>query len=191
MAFLSQIALQKIGFRHLGQNVKVSDKASIYRADLISIGDNSRIDDFCVLSGDVQIGNYVHLAIRSSALGTEKASVIMEDFTTLAYNVSVFTLSDDYSGEMMTNCTISNELRNCDGKEVVIKKHSIIGAHSVIFPGVVIETGTAIGAMSLVKKSTQPWTIYFGIPARPMKARKKDLIKLEEQFVNQNTLLAI
>ena len=56
MAYLSREHLENIGFKSLGKNVKVSDKASIYNPELIDIGDNSRIDDFCVLSGKVVIG---------------------------------------------------------------------------------------------------------------------------------------
>ena len=46
MAFLSQAHLHAMGFRSLGQNVRISDKASIYDPEIISIGDHSRIDDF-------------------------------------------------------------------------------------------------------------------------------------------------
>jgi galactoside O-acetyltransferase len=34
--------------------------------------------------------------------------------------------------------------------------------------------GSVIGANSLVTKSTEPWTIYVGSPAKPVKARPKE-----------------
>jgi hypothetical protein len=46
MAYLTDEQLKDMGFKSLGNNVKVSDKASIYNANQIEIGDNSRIDDF-------------------------------------------------------------------------------------------------------------------------------------------------
>jgi len=50
MGFLDARALEAMGFKSLGEDVKVSDKCSIYNAAQIEIGDHSRVDDFCVLS---------------------------------------------------------------------------------------------------------------------------------------------
>lgn len=62
MAYLSRNILEQMGFKSLGMHVRISDKASIYSADQIEIGDNSRIDDFCVLTGKIIIGKFVHVA---------------------------------------------------------------------------------------------------------------------------------
>lgn len=50
-------------------------------------------------------------------------------------------------------------------------------------PGVVLNEGTSIGAMSLVLKSTQAWSIYVGNPAKKLKDRKKDLLELEKKYL--------
>ena len=55
-SFYSQEELMKIGFLSVGKNVLISKKASIYNPSVISIGNNVRIDDFCILSGKVTIG---------------------------------------------------------------------------------------------------------------------------------------
>jgi len=184
---MSEDELRKVGFRKLGKNIRISTKASIYNPELIEIGDNSRIDDFCIISGKVVIGRNVHIAPFCLIAGGEEG-VILEDFTTLAYNVIVFTRSDDYSGQTLTNSTIPWKYRYLTVKKsVIIKKYSIIGTKSVIFPGVVIEEGTAVGAMSLVNKSTEPWGIYVGIPAKRIKDRKRDLlIQVEEYLKEEN-----
>ena len=49
--FFSIDELKKIGFRSVGNNANVSRKASIYGAGYIDIGDNVRIDDFCIGTG--------------------------------------------------------------------------------------------------------------------------------------------
>ena len=49
--FYSKEELENIGFAEIGHNVLVSKKASIYKPELIEIGNNVRIDDFCILSG--------------------------------------------------------------------------------------------------------------------------------------------
>jgi acetyltransferase-like isoleucine patch superfamily enzyme len=182
MAYYTEEQLKDLGFKSIGKNVKISDKASIYNHEQIEIGDNSRIDDFCVISGKIKIGRNVHITPTCLVAGGIKG-IIFEDFTTLAYGVKVFTQSDDYSGETMMNSTIPKEYKNEYMKEIIIKKQSIVGAGSIIMPGVVLEEGTTVGAMSLVLKSTQSWGIYVGIPAKRLKNRKKDLLELEKQYL--------
>ena len=68
MAFYTQSELSELGFKFLGRNVKISNKAAIYGHENISIGDNSRVDDFCVISGRVTIGRNVHMAVYLSLI---------------------------------------------------------------------------------------------------------------------------
>lgn len=181
MAFLSDIQIGKMGFRKLGKNVIISEKASIYNPELIEIGDNSRIDDFCVLSGSITIGRHVHLAVFNNIAGGEPG-IKFEDFSGLAYGCHLFSQSDDYSGKSMTNPTVSDNFKNETKKPICIGKHCIVGAGSVIVPGVILGEGTAVGSLSLVTKSTEPWSIYFGIPARRIKARSRELLRYEQEF---------
>jgi UDP-3-O-[3-hydroxymyristoyl] glucosamine N-acyltransferase len=58
MAYLCAEKIQGMGFKLLGENVLISDKASIYNASEIEIGSDSRIDDFCLLSGRIVMGAY-------------------------------------------------------------------------------------------------------------------------------------
>jgi acetyltransferase-like isoleucine patch superfamily enzyme len=182
MAFLSRDTLSAMGFKKLGKDLRISDKASIYNPECIEIGDNSRIDDFCVISGHVVIGRNVHVAVFCNVAGGDKG-VYLEDFSGLAYGCHVFAQSDDYSGITLTNPTIPDEYKSEIKSAVYIKRHSIVGACSLIFPGVVLEEGTAVGAMSMVTKTTEPWSVYFGIPAKKVKNRKRDLLALETMYI--------
>ena len=182
MAYLTQQQLEKMSFKFLGESVKISDKASIYNPENIEIGDNSRIDDFCLLSGKLIIGKNVHIAPMCLVAGGEKG-IIFSDFSGLAYKVQVFAQSDDYSGLTLTNPTIPATYKKEYKKEVFIGKHVIIGAGSMVFPGVNIAEGCSVGAMTLVNKSTKEWGIYVGNPAKRIKDRKKDLLKLENEYI--------
>lgn len=184
MAYLTKEQLQLLGFKSLGKNVQISDKASIYNCNQISIGDNSRVDDYCVLSGNITIGNHVHIAPFCLLAGGEKG-IIMEDFSGLAYRVTVFTQSDDYSGETLTNPTIPKQYKNELKKAIYIGRHVIIGTNSVVMPGVTLAEGCSVGAMSLLRKSTEPWGVYLGNPAKRIKERKQDLLKLEQEFLGK------
>lgn len=182
MPYLSINQLQNIGFKSVGKNVKISDKASIYNPELIEIGDNSRIDDFCVVSGRVVFGNYCHITPMCLVAGGIPG-VFFSDFSTLAYGVKVFAQSDDYSGLTLTNSLIPRKYKEEIFKPIGIGKHVIVGAGSVIFPGVEVAEGCSIGAMTLLNKSTEPWGIYVGNPAHRLKDRKKDLLELEKKFL--------
>ena len=187
MSYFSEEELKKMGFKYLGKNVKISTKASIYYPETIEIGDNSRIDDFCVISGKVKIGRNVHIAPFCLVAGGEEG-IIFEDFSGLAYGVKVFTRSDDYSGLTLTNPTIPDKYKRVTKKPIKIGKHSIVGANSIILPGVTLAKGTSIGAMSVVSKSTKAWSIYLGMPARKIKDRKCDLLELERKYMEEENL---
>ncbi len=184
MAFLTEEALSSLGFIRLGVNVKISDKAAIYNPELMEVGDCSRIDDFCVISGKVIIGRNVHIAVFCN-IGGGELGVTLEDFSGLAYGCHIFTQSDDYSGRTLTNPTVPDKYKRETKSPVLVKRHSIIGTCSVILPGVTLEEGTSIGAMSLVTKSTDPWSVYFGIPAKRLKSRKRELLALEQAYLQE------
>jgi len=184
MAYLTADQLKEAGFKKVGKDVKISDKASIYNADLIEIGDYSRIDDFCVISGRVVIGRYNHITPMCLVAGGVPG-VYFEDFCTLAYGVKVFSQSDDYSGETLTNSLLPKKYKNEKFSAVYIRRHVIVGANAVIFPGVDLAEGCAVGAMALVTKSTSPWGVYTGLPAKRSKERKKDLLILEKEFLSE------
>ncbi|MBT2947723.1 acyltransferase [Vibrio anguillarum] len=185
MAFLTEDQLMALGFKSLGNNVKISDKAAIYNAEQIVIGDNSRVDDFCVLSGNIILGKNVHIAVFCNIAGGEKG-VELKDFSGLAYGCHVFSQSDDYSGKTMTNPTVPAKFKHETKKKVTIHKHSIVGACSIILPGIELAEGTAIGAQSMVTKNTQEWSIYFGSPAKKIKNRRRDLLTLEQECLGSN-----
>lgn len=187
MSYYDEHALKMLGFKKLGKNVKISDKASIYNCEQIEIGDNSRIDDFCVISGKVSIGINCHITPQCLLAGGING-LILEDFTTCAYGVKIFTQSDDYSGYTMTNSTIPKQFKNEFISYVVVKKYSIIGANSVIMPGVVLAEGTSVGANSLVLKSTEPWSIYVGSPAKKIKDKSRNLLNIKKEYDKFNNM---
>jgi len=182
-SFLSKTELRKVGFRNIGENVKISRNSQVYRPKLISIGNNVRIDDFCILSGNISIGSYVHISAYTALFG--KAGITIEDFVSVSSRVNVYSVNDDYSGKFLTNPTVPGELTNIKAEPVLMKKHVIIGAGSILLPGVIIGEGTAVGALSLVNQSLDPWKIYAGIPCRPIKNRKQDLLALEKDVIQK------
>lgn len=182
MAFLSPEQLVELGFARLGHNVLVSDKTSIYGAHRMSIGDNVRIDDFCVLSGAIVMGRNVALSVFCNVSGGSEG-VIFDDFSGLSPGCHVFTESDDYSGAALTNPTVPRHLRRETRRPVRLGRHCIVGTNSLIFPGVDLADGCSVGALSMVTRSTEPWGIYAGIPARRLRNRDRKLLELEARYL--------
>lgn len=184
MAFLSREALLTMGFKSLGEEVLISDKASIYNPGQIELGSHIRIDDFCILSagaGGIFIGNYVHIACHASLIGAGRME--LHDFCGIANRVSILSASDDFSGNYLMGPTVPDELRCVTAAPVVLEKQVIIGSASVVFPGVRIAAGTAIGAMSLVRESIAAPGIYAGAPLRRIKERSNRIFELEAELL--------
>lgn len=186
MSFYSREELQALGFARIGTDVRISKKASIYNPGRISIGSHVRIDDFCVLSagdGGIEIGDYVHVAVFCLLIGAGKITV--REFSNFSSRVSIYSSNDDYSGQHLTNPMVPGQFTGVTRKDVIIDRHAIIGSGSVVLPGVHLEEGTAVGALSLVKQTCKTFGIYAGVPARRIGERKRDLLDLERLFRQQ------
>ena len=183
MGILSREIVEQMGFASIGENVQVSDRASFYNVSKISLGNNVRIDDFSVLSaglGGISIGNHIHIAVFSLLIGAGK--IILSDFCNISSRVSIYSSNDDYSGSTMTNPTLPSQYTGVTHADVLLDKHVIVGCGSVILPGITLEEGVAVGALSLVTKDCKAFGIYAGNPARRIKERKRDLLELEKSF---------
>ena len=175
-SFYSEEELKSLGLKKVGSKVLISRNASLYSTSQIEIGDNVRIDDFCILSGNIKIGSNVHISAYTALYG--KNSIILEDYTGISPRSTVFSAMDDFSGEYLVGPIHQDFQINIIGGPVLIKKYSQIGANCVVFPNVTIEEGAVVGAMSLVNRSVDKWTINAGIPVRYLKKRSNQLLNL-------------
>ena len=184
-SFYNKAELSKLGFKSLGYNVLISKKTSLYGIDRITIGNNVRIDDFCVLSagkGGIVIGNYIHIAVYSSLIGEGK--ITLDNFSGVSSKVSIYSSNDDYTGNFMTNSTIPTKLKGVTHADVRICKHALVGSGSIILPGVTLNEGCVVGALSLVNKDCDEFSIYKGNPAKKIVERSRELLKLEKEFLD-------
>lgn len=174
-SFLSIDEIKSLGLKSVGKHVKISRNVKIYSPDKIDIGDNVRIDDFCILSGNIKLGSNIHISpyvVLYGVMGIE-----LEDFTGISARTTVYSAMDDFSGEYLMGPVHPEGTTNVTGGKVLIKRYTQIGAHCLVFPNVTIGEGVAVGACSMVNNSLKPWAIYFGIPARKFKERPKGLLK--------------
>lgn len=173
--FIAANELQSMGFAEVGRNVSLSRYARIYGASRISIGENSRIDDFTILSagqGGIRVGRNVHIACYCFLAGAGK--ITLEDFAGISGRVSIYSSSDDFVGPFLTGPTVPDAYRNVSTADVSLGRHVVVGAGSVLLPGAVLEEGVTVGALSLVTKRLPAWTVWAGNPAKHRRDRQRN-----------------
>lgn len=176
-SFYNNQELNNLQIASVGTNTQISNKCSIYNPEKLKIGNNVRIDDFCLLSGNITIGNNVHISAYTALYGAN-AGIFIDDYVALSSRVTVYAVNDDYSGDTLTNPTVENKFKNITELPVYIKNHVIVGSTSVILPGVTINEGAAFGSFSFINHDCDPWSINAGIPFKKIKNRSKKLLEL-------------
>jgi len=159
----------------LGENTFIAPTVIIRRPHLVKIGKHCAIDHGVYITTQAEIGDYVHISPYVTCIGGEKSRLIVGHFATIAAGTRIIAGSDKFLGEGFTSVTVPEPYRDqVIYSTIQIERFAGVGTNVVIMPGIKIAEGSVIGACSLVTKDTEPWTIYYGIPARPVKLRKRD-----------------
>jgi NAD(P)-dependent dehydrogenase (short-subunit alcohol dehydrogenase family)/acetyltransferase-like isoleucine patch superfamily enzyme len=174
--------LRRQGVTVHGQHILVSKFVNIYNPKNLILHDHIRIDDFTVISckGTVEIFNHVH--IGHQCMISSSTRIVFGNYTGISSGVKLFGGCDDFSGDFLTNPTVPSKYSNVETGEIILEDHALVGASTIILPNVVLREGTAIGALSLVKKSTEPWKMYVGSPIKYMKDRKRRCLDLQKEL---------
>lgn len=181
-SFYDEKELKQIGFKKIGQDVKISRKVSIYSPENISIGNHVRIDDFSILSGEIEIGNYVHISAYTALYG--KFGIKIGNFCGCSPRTIIFSATDDFSGEYMISPLVPEEYTNLQKGPVELKDFVQIGANSIIMPNIIIHEGAVTGAFSFIKNDLEEWSINVGIPAKKIKERQKNVRDMSRKIVD-------
>jgi acetyltransferase-like isoleucine patch superfamily enzyme len=161
-----------MGFRSLGEGVKIYPTAKLIKPEVIEIGPYSMIDDFTFIYGGkgICIGRYVHIASFVSIVGGGELEI--GDYVSISAGARLLTGTDHYSEGARMVTALPLEQRNVEFGKIVIEKDGFIGTNAVVHPNVVIGEGAVIGSCSLVLKDCKPWTIYAGVPCKPIGERQ-------------------
>ncbi len=182
---LSDDELGKLGFASIGKRVAIDSSVAIFGSSHVHIGNDVRIDAFCVLSagpGELRIGSNIHIAAGASIFAA--AGVTMKNFSGLSGGVSVYSVSDDYVGGYLTNPTVPEKFKRVTRAPVCLEEHALVGAHSVVLPGVTLGRGCTAGALTLVNHDIAPFDVVAGNPMRVMAKRNQArLERLEAEYL--------
>jgi acetyltransferase-like isoleucine patch superfamily enzyme len=162
-------------FKSIGEDVRVHEMAIISRPELVEIGNHVAIDMWTYISTQAKLGDYIHIGPSVSIIGGAVALIVMEDFTGISSGCRIVCAGDDFTQGLLSP-VVPLEYRNVINKPVTFKKYSTLGVNCVVLPGITLGEGSVVGAGSVVTKDTEPWTIYVGNPAKPVKIREKETI---------------
>lgn len=176
--------LRRLGVGSVGENVRVHRTVQIFGEAHLRIGPNVRIDAQAVLSagaGGMTIGSNVHIGVGVTILGSG-GTVTLEDFCGISPRCTLFTATDDFVGGALTGPTVPDDLRAVKAGAIRVGRHAVIGASSVVLPGVTINIGATVGALSLVTLDAPEFAIIAGVPARQIGTRSRRVLELEAEL---------
>lgn len=158
-----------------GEDVQIHETSILKRTKYMTIGNHVDIGPFCYISSKLITKDYVHISSHVSIIGGEKSKCILDNFSFLSAGSRLICLSDDFT-QGLVGPFFDESLKVMKGGEIHLKDFAGVGTNAVIMPGITMAEGSILGANSLLTKDTEPWTIYVGNPAKPVKVRNKDLV---------------
>lgn len=160
-----------------GIDIFISPNVEIKRPHLVNIGNHIAIDSGFYCTTQLEIADYVHIGPQVTVIGGAAGMLKIGNFTSISAGCRLICGSDSFAGDGLVSTVVP---KNLNGeviiKPIVIENFASITTNVVVAPGVTIAEGSVIGANSFVNKDTEPWTIYVGNPARPIKTRSKEIM---------------
>lgn len=95
----------------------------------------------------------------------------------ICYNVADITIEDFAIVSQRTHlCTGTHDVDDegfpLKSRPIIIRSNAWIAAEAFVGPGVVVGEGAVLGARGVAAGKLDPWTIYVGNPAKPVRNRK-------------------
>jgi galactoside O-acetyltransferase len=180
--FLSPQELEQKGVSDAAsRNILIHRTCVVLDFARIRFGRNIRIDPFCIITcAELHLGDYIHIAAGVTFTG--RGAIRMGDFSAISNQSLIYSSNDDYSGEHLTNPTVPARYTNVTSADVAFGPHALLGARCTVLPGAEIAEGVSVGVGSLIKGRLDPWTIYAGVPARPLRERSRACLALEAKL---------
>ena len=137
------------------------------------IGDNVTLPFNILISGggkNISIGNNTVIGTGATFMAPN-AKLVIGHHVVASHNLKIITGDHERRVGMFCN-TITEAIKNHDiglDQDVVIEPDSWIGINVTILKGVTIGRGSTVCAGAVVSKSTPPYSISGGVPAKVIK----------------------
>lgn len=162
----------------LGPQAIIGRTVRIRKPGRCRIGDHSIIDDFSYISCGITVGRFTHIGAQAVLIGGD-AHITIGDFVNIAPGCRLVASSHDFSAGGLCGPAIPPEFAApAVTADIHVDDHVLLGTGTVVLPGVHLPEGVATGALTLITPATrlEPWTLFVGSPARPLRSRKAEEI---------------
>lgn len=167
--------MEELIFKKKGIDLYLDPTSRINHPSEIELGNHVAIDMGVYLSTSAKIGDYVHIAPYACIIGGKDSQLIMDHFSGISAGSKILCGSDDFTKGLM-NPQVPIEYRCPKITTVTFERFSCVGVNSIVMPGITLREGSVVGSNSVLTSDTEPWTIYVGSPARPIKLRDREKI---------------
>jgi acetyltransferase-like isoleucine patch superfamily enzyme len=156
-----------------GNDVRIHEDA-VFSSPNVELGNHVAVDKGVYCTTKAKIGDYVHLAPYVVVIGGKDAELVMQEFSGLASGSKIICGGDDFASGYLMNPQVPVKFRKPIIGKVTLERFACVGVNSVVMPNVTMKEGSVLGANSVLTKDAEPWTVYAGCPAKPIKKRPKD-----------------
>ncbi|MFM2061305.1 MAG: hypothetical protein RLZZ507_975 [Cyanobacteriota bacterium] len=161
-----------IKFKHLNVGIPLTAKLITGPSSSITFEDRIDLGRYVLIHANnnchVKIGHEVYIGDFSSIIAAE-CEVTIGKSTIIAQYVKLIGINHAYIAK---DKTIQEQYMDMTKKGITIGEDCWIGAGACILPGVKIGDGAVIGAMAVVTKDVEPYTVVAGNPAKVIKTRQ-------------------
>jgi galactoside O-acetyltransferase len=177
--------IKKLKF--IGKNVIIGKTVRIRFPELVELHDNTIIDDFCFISTGLILNEHSAIEAGSVLMGGPNNKITVGPYSCICSNSTLMCGTHNFQTglHIVHNNNVEQGLEYGD---ITLKEHVILGTKSTVLPGITINTGTRIGAHSLVNQDLDPWLIYGGTPVKKIgEVNKEQVLKHLNSFTNNST----
>jgi len=159
--------------KYFGKGAIIGKTVRIRKPEETVIGDYTIIDDFTYISCALTTGGYCHIAPNVTISGGS-GRVTMGNFVGVSCGGSIHPMSEDFMSASFQMPSIPKEFQfGALSGDVVMEDYVLLGAHSVVLPGVHLPEGFASAAHTVIpKKKYEAWVLYGGPRARKLVRRE-------------------
>ncbi|MCS6886484.1 MAG: acyltransferase [Acidobacteriota bacterium] len=155
-------------FKQIGSNVIIERGAMVFHPENISLGNNIYVGHYAILKAYYRNEMVIedNCWIGQFCFFHSAGGIHIEQNVGIGPGVMILTSRHSEQGRGIP--ILFSEIEEAP---VRICRNSDIGVGSIILPGVVIGEGTQVGAGAVVSRSTEPYSVVAGVPARLIRMR--------------------
>lgn len=153
-----------------GEDVLINSNVEIRRPNLLKIGSHVAIDYGFYCTSGMEIGDYTHIGPLVTCIGGSEGTFIGKGFNNICAGSRIITVSDRFDDSGLFGSMIPEKYHGkLVNKPVIMEPFSNIATNAVALPGSHLQMGVLLAVGAVLMGETEPWTVYKGNPAKPVK----------------------